>query len=417
MGTFCCLPSALWWHLKSSRMWRILVSSLLVAQAAGQGSGFSSALTLADGYLPPGGPDNPTPNVVRCEQPKTFYKTETQRIVNTVVKTVLVTVPQVIQKTAVVTKVVPSTILVTSIQQVKSPVVRTQIESSIVNRVSTITVQGPGRTSVLPVTQSKEQISYKTEQRVVQRTVTVTTPQVRYSTVVQRITKTITERVPQVVYVTKVVQVPGRNVVVTKTEKRRITSVQPYQPPARTSIKNEIAYVTSVVVRQIPGPVINKVNNIVRTEIVEQTSVKRVPQISTQIVPQNKEVLRTVTETKTVSRVQVRTIVRTEQVPVLLTKTVKSYITVPLVLTSTSTVLRTVPGPDVVRSVIRTDLQVATVRGQDRVITDLRTISSVLTNIVRTTVIRPRIVTKEVVKTEKCDDGYHYDAPKNPFNF
>ena len=170
-------------------MWRILVSSLLVSVAAGQ------ALRLADGYLPPGNTDKLIPNSVRCDDPKTIYRTETQRITNTVVRTVTETVPQLVQKTVVISQTVPSTVVRTSIQQVTSPVVRTRVETSILNRISTSTVNVPGVTRVKTETSQTTQIRYETQQRVVQRTVVVTDTQVQYSTVVDRITQTVTETV------------------------------------------------------------------------------------------------------------------------------------------------------------------------------------------------------------------------------
>ena len=396
-------------------MWRILVCSLLVAVAAGQGSGFSSALDLDDGYLPPG-PDNITPNSVRCDPPKTYYSTRTNRVTTYVTKTVTRAVPQVIQKTVVVSQVVPSTVLVTSVKEVKSPVVRTQVKTDVVNRVVIKTVNVPGETRVVTTTRVQDQISYKTEQRVVELTNVVTSTRVQLTTVVQRVVKTVTETVPKVVYVTKTVQVPGRNVVVTVTDKKQVTRVQKYQPPAKTEVRNEIKYVTKVAIREIPGPVITQANNIVRTEYVQQTRVQKVPQISTLIVKENKEVVLTVTRTNQVTRTDVKYITKTRTVPVVITKTQERLVTVPLKLTKTVTVVKSVPGPDVVRTAVRTEVQVKTVRGPDRVITDVRTVDRVLTSVINKTIIKPSTVIKVIDRTEPCS-GYSYDAPKNPLQF
>lgn len=403
-------------------MWRILVSSLLLVAAAGQPqlSGFSSAaLDIAGGYLPPGRgqPDNPTPNVL-CLPAKTFYRTETQRITNTVYRTLIQSVPQVIEKTSVVTQAVPTTVNRIRTTRVESPVVRTQVESSVVQRVEQRTVSVPGNTRVVTETDVRTQLSYKTDVRVVERTQVVTVTQVKTSNVVQRVTETVTQRVPQVVYVTRTVQVPGRLQVVTRTEQRRTTAVEQYQPDPVTSVRNEVKYATSVVLRRVDGQVITVTRDVVRTQVIQKTSVQRVPRVSTSIVQQNKEVVRTVTQTNVVTSVQVKYITNVRSVPVYVTQTQERLVTVPLVLTSTVTAVRSVQGPNVVRTTVRNQDRVKTVRGPDSVTTRYRDVDRVVTQVVTSIRIRPSVVTQVVSRTEPCKKaGYSYDEPSKAFNF
>ncbi|XP_043246781.1 uncharacterized protein LOC122394162 isoform X3 [Amphibalanus amphitrite] len=411
MGTFCCLPSALWWHLKSSRMRTFFALACLVAAA-------SAAPQLADSYLPP----DPEPTYPRgsstCLPVQDVYKTKIVSVpVNKVEEssrqvvvpetkyfTSTTVVPSLISRQVINTQIVP----VTQIKVVRSTFERTQLK--------TITVPGPDqviRTTIVKYVPVVKTVYVTSTQDVVR-----TVPKIDVKLVSSTLIQQSTVRVPQISTETNTVrqQLPDnvRTTVKYLTDIVYVTETLPAKTIQRTVVKTE----TKTVISSVQQPA--------RTVYVDRTQVSTVirPVTKTELVPQ------VVTEVKVNYITKVVPAFITSEVVVPSTKIerkvvpVTSYLTSVVQLPVTETVLKTAvvtsvqpgPGKTVLRTVVKTVINTKLVPGATSTIvknvTKVNTINRV------STVIKDQIssVYKTKIVKESCS-GYNYDKPRNPLLF
>ncbi|CAL4121613.1 unnamed protein product [Meganyctiphanes norvegica] len=386
-------------------MWRLPVCILLLALASAEPQeGFE--------YLPPR-PSGPDPVV--CERPVTSVA-YTTRVQTSVAVRTSNQVDTVFRTTTLVQReVVPTTIYRTRV------VTQPRIDTSVIqstdvqfrDRVVDQTLPGANIVST----------RYETTYRVVPEVSYVTREQVRTTVVPVEITRTVVSTVERINYNyqtqqvqrTNVVTVTGRDVVQTRVQTIRQTSVVQSQPPARTNFITSTRVQQVVNTRTVQGP------NQYRTSVVNRQQV-----IPTTIVSQRVD-NRFVTRTNAVTRTSVRyqTNYQTSVVPqeVVSTRIVPTtiyttrFVTQPQPVTRVETrvVYRTVTPAAVFQTREVTQTSVEQVRGADRVINRDFVQTQQRQQVVYQTVNRPEATTVTRTITSSCS-GYNYDAPKIPFN-
>jgi len=391
---------------------KVVFLSLLVGLSLGASLDRSKRQVFGNGlgYLPP--PPTPT-----C-QPSTVYRTQTQYS----------------------TLVVPSTVVNRDVQYV------TQTSVSV-QQVYTTIYSEVFRTQQIPSVVYDTRIVTRTQDNVRTQAVTLP-PQVNYVTSTRQSVRTDVQYQTQ--YVTRTQQVPTtvtRNVVSTQVVPQQVISTvyrtqtvtRTQQLPGQTRTVPSTQYSTIYSTQIIPAQDVVRTSEVVRTNVVTRT-VNQPGQTrvitSTQVVPVTttiySEVVRTNTQTQTLTRTQVQqqvsTVVRTQQVPQINTR----FVTVPSQVVRTQVSTQVVPTtiysqqtvPTVVNvpaqtqyvTVTRTDVRTQQLPGQTRTEYVTRVVYS--TNYVTSTVFNDQYNTIRATSTVQpdCNTGYNYPEPSQGFN-
>jgi len=387
-------------------MWRLTACLLLVALSSAEPQeGFD--------YLPPA---DSGPSTLICNPVVTSYAYD-NRVRTSVVVQYSNQVSTLLRTTTIVQRqVVPTTIYSTRV--VQQPQYSTSIIQStavqFITRVIDQTVRQPAivRTQYVTSTSVVPQVSYVTREQVQTRVVPVEVA----NTVVQTVERTNVNYQTQQVQRTREVTVTGRDVVQTRVQTVRQTSVVQRQQPAQTRVITSTRVQQVVNTRTVQGP------NQVRTSVVQRQQV-----VPTTIVS-NRFDSRFVTRTSVVTRTDVRyqTNYQTQVVPreVVSTRVVPTTIFTtqfvtraqPVQRVTTLTQYRTVtPNPVVeTRQVIQTSVR--QVQGENRFINRDVVQTQVRQSVVYQTINRAQVATVTKTVTSTCS-GYNYDAPKTPFVF
>lgn len=387
-------------------MWRLPVCMLLVAFVSAEPQeGYD--------YLPPR-PSNPTSVVCNPVVTSTAYTT---RIQSSVVRQTVNQINTIFRTTtAVQRQVVPTTIFSTRV--VQQPQFSTSIIQSTAvqfrDRVVDQRVPSPNivRTQYVTSTRVVPQVSYVTRERVQTQVVPVEVVRTAVQTVERTNINTQTQQVQR----TSAVTVTGRDVVQTRVQTVRQTSVVQRQLPAQTRVITSTRIEQAVNTRTVQGPNQVRTSVVQRQQVVPTTLVSR--RVDNQFVTRTSVVTRANTRYQTNYQTQVvpQEVVSTRVVPTTIFTTRFVTQAQPVERVQTQTQYRTVTPNPVVETRRVTQTSVAQVQGEARVINREVVQTQQRQQIVYQTVNRAEVATVTTTVTETCS-GYNYDAPATPFIF